>query len=129
MRFWNATGTVTSCTFLGNSGRESGGGLGLKSASVTLVSCLFSGNNSDNGGGIYLEDASYLAADTTTFDNNIASQDGPQGFVMNGCEADLTCCVTDLTGFAGGGTINLHNEGCTTPVEQSSWGRIKALYR
>jgi parallel beta-helix repeat protein len=129
IKFWNATGTVTNCSFVGNFAGEGGGGIGLKSSTVTLISCDFTGNDAGNGGGIYLEDGSYLAADTTIFDHNTASSAGAQGFVMAGCEAVLTCCVTDLTGFAGGGTITLHNDGCTTPVEESSWGRIKLLYR
>ena len=126
--FWNASGTLTACSFTGNYGVD-GGAIGLNSAAVTLVSCEISGNTAETGGGIYLENASYLAADTTSFDGNIASADGPKGFVMSGCDVDLTCCVADLTGFAGGGTITLHNDGCVTPVEEISWGRIKALYR
>jgi parallel beta-helix repeat protein len=128
IKFWNATGTITNCTFTANSAGD-GGGVWLKSSTVGLVSCTFAGNDAYTGGGIYLEDGSYLTADTTTFDHNTATTDGPQGFVMGGCEAVLTCCVSDLTGFAGGGTITLNNEGCTTPIESSSWGRIKALYR
>jgi hypothetical protein len=48
---------------------------------------------------------------------------------MSGCEVVLTCCVPDLTGFEGSGTITLNNEGCSTPIETTSWGRIKAIYR
>ncbi len=106
----------------------------LNNASVTLISCLLTDNSARNsGGGIYVENsqqgASYLAADTTQFRNNTASKEGPRGYVGSGSEAVLTCCVHGLSGFAGDGTITLNSEGCWTPTEGTSWGRIKALYR
>jgi parallel beta-helix repeat protein len=129
MRFWNVTGNLNNCSFTGNSTGSNGGGMSLNSASVALVNCNFSGNSAYTGGGIYLENASYLAADTTKFENNTASSAGAHGYINSGNEAVLTCCVTDLTGFAGDGTITLNNEGCNTATERSSWGGIKALKR
>jgi hypothetical protein len=128
MRFWNVTGHLTNCSFIGNSGTN-GGAMNLNTASVALVNCRFSGNSAYRGGAIYLINGSYLAADTTEFENNTASNEGANGFVDSGCEAVLTCSVPDLTGFAGDGTITVIYDGCFSPVERTSWGRLKALYR
>ncbi|NIO29722.1 MAG: hypothetical protein GTO29_14345 [Candidatus Latescibacteria bacterium] len=128
MRFWNVTGNLTNCSFTGSSS-SFGGGMNLNSATVTLVNCNFSDNSAYNGGGIYLKNGSYLAADTTVFENNTASNMGAHGFIEVGCEAVLTCCVPDLTGFTGDGIITLIYDGCITPLESTSWGRLKALFR
>lgn len=119
--------TLSGCSFTGNSVTSDGGGMCLEDASATLVDCFFTNNSAGNGGGMYLDGASYFAADTTKFDGNTASNAGAHGYVNSGSEAVLTCCVDDLTGFAGDGTITLNNEGCDTATERSSWGAIKAL--
>jgi parallel beta-helix repeat protein/predicted outer membrane repeat protein len=124
--------TLNNCSLIGNSAKY-GGAMKIQCnggcASVSLISCSLIGNSAQNGGGIYMENASYLAADTTEFKNNTASNEGPRGYIGSGSEAVLTCCVHGLSGFAGDGTITLNNEGCWTPTEGTSWGRIKALYR
>jgi hypothetical protein len=75
-----------------------------------------------------MEGASHVTADSTEFENNTATGEGPHGYIGSGSEIVLTCCVPDLSGFVGDGTITLNNEGCWTPVEQTSWGRLKTLY-
>ncbi|UCG52103.1 MAG: right-handed parallel beta-helix repeat-containing protein [Candidatus Latescibacterota bacterium] len=125
----NAIATLTSCAFTGNSAINDGGGIMLEDASATLVDCSFTNNSAKNGGGVYLEGTSTLTADTTEFYNNTVSNEGARGFIGSGSEAILTCCVADLSGFAGDGTITLNNEGCFSPTEPTTWGRLKALYR
>jgi parallel beta-helix repeat protein len=129
IRFWNVAGNLINCSFTGNSTGSNGGGMSLNSSSVALVKCDFSDNSASRGGGIYLKNGSYLAADTTEFENNTASVQGAHGFIEGGCELVLTCSVPDLAGFAGSGTITLNYDGCFSPVEPTSWGRLKALYR
>jgi predicted outer membrane repeat protein len=127
--FWNADGELTNCSLTGNSSAD-GGGMLLNSASVTVTNCSFSSNKArSQGGAVFLENGSYLAADTTDFENNKASGNGEHGYVNSGCELVLTCSVPDLTGFAGSGTITLNYDGCFSPVEPTTWGRLKALYR
>lgn len=125
----DASVTLSKCSFTGNTAINDGGGMCLENASATLVDCSFTNNSSKDGGGIYLDGTSYFAADTTEFENNTVSRAGAHGYINSGSEAVLTCCVTDLTGFAGDGTIILNNEGCYTATERFSWGAIKALNR
>jgi hypothetical protein len=124
--------TLINCSLTGNSATY-GGAMKIQCnggcASVTLIGCSLTDNSAQDGGGICMEGASYLAADTTEFHNNTASNEGAHGYVESEGEAVLTCCVSDLTGFAGNGTITLNNEGCFVPIEPTTWGRLKALYR
>ena len=122
-----ASAILSDCSFTGNSAINDGGGMCLVEASATLVDCRFTSNSSKDGGGIYLDGASYFAADTTAFEDNTVTSEGAHGYVSSGSEAVLTCCVDDLSGFAGDGTITLHNEGCSTATKRSSWGCIKAM--
>ncbi len=125
---WDCTATLTGCTLSNNSGGR-GGGMLLTGASVSLIGCSLAGNTASSGGGIYLESASFLSADTTEFVDNTAPSGGAHGYVESGSEVVLTCSVTDLSGFEGGGTIILNNEGCETSIEKSTWGRLKAMFR
>lgn len=133
IRFWNSSATVTACEFSDNSALAAGGALYLNDATVALFNCSITGNSADEGGGIYLESslqgASYLTADTTEFFDNTATIDGVHGFVGSGSELVLTCSVSDLSGFAGGGTMTLNYDGCSSPTEPVTWGRLKELYR
>jgi predicted outer membrane repeat protein len=124
----NASATLTDCSFFGNSAINDGGGMMLEDASATLTNCSFTDNSAKDGGGIYLEGASYLTADTTEFYNNTASNQGPRGYLWSGSEAVLTCCVPGLSGFAGGGTVILNNDGCFVSTRAVTWGRVKAMY-
>ncbi|UCG52102.1 MAG: right-handed parallel beta-helix repeat-containing protein [Candidatus Latescibacterota bacterium] len=132
MRFWNSSATLTECEFSDNSA-SNGGALCLNDASVALINCSITGNSAYEGGGIYLNDstqgASYLTADTTEFFDNTATNDGAHGLVGSGSELVLTCSVSDLSGFAGAGTIVLNYDGCFSPTKPVTWGRLKELYR
>jgi predicted outer membrane repeat protein len=123
--------TLTNCSFAGNSAINDGGAMMLSgtAAIITLNHCSLLRNSAKNGGAIYMEGASYLAADSTEFRNNTVSNEGARGYIESTSEAVLTCCVTDLSGFAGDGTITLNNDGCWVPIERTTWGRLKALYR
>ena len=94
------------------------------------------GNSADAGGGVYLDEyhfqqltPSFVTVDHTPFTGNTATQNGPSGFVEAGNELLLICSVNDLSEFAGGGTITMDNPGCIVAVEETTWGRVKALYR
>jgi parallel beta-helix repeat protein len=127
-----SSATLTNCQFRRNAANSNGGALQLSSngdaSSVTLTGCKIFSNSAKYGGGIHLEGSSYLSADTTEFAGNTASIEGPNGYVEGGSEVDLTCCVPNLIGFAGEGTINLHNEGCFSPIRKITWGKLKAAY-
>ncbi|UCG50511.1 MAG: right-handed parallel beta-helix repeat-containing protein [Candidatus Latescibacterota bacterium] len=126
----DATATLTDCSFADNSAQLYGGGIALEGTSVTLNGCSLTGNYAYEGGGICLYYTSQLAADTTAFENNTCRRmnAGAHGYVTSGSEAVLTCCVPDLSGFTGDGIITLNNEGCLTPTEPTTWGRVKAMY-
>lgn len=129
MSLWNSAATITGCTFSNNNTDGQGGGLLLIGSSVALIGGSLTGNTANTGGGIYLESTSFLSADTTEFAGNTASSSGAHGYVESGSELVLTCSVTDLSGFAGDGTIILNNDGCDTSVEESTWSRLKAMFR
>jgi parallel beta-helix repeat protein/predicted outer membrane repeat protein len=124
--------TLINCSLTGNSATY-GGAMKIECnggcASVTLMGCSLTDNSAQDGGGICMEGASYFAADTTEFHNNTASNEGAHGYVESEGEAVLTCCVSDLTGFAGDGIITLNNDGCFSPTKTMTWGRLKAFYR
>jgi hypothetical protein len=132
LRVFVASATLTNCIISDNSVSGEGGGVSLTAASATLTDCSLTGNSAYRGGGMYLttqDGASDVSTSNTVFSNNTVILEGAHGFVESGSAAVLTCSVDDLSGFAGDGTITLENEACTPPVEQSTWGRLKALYR
>jgi parallel beta-helix repeat protein len=129
MFVWNGDATLTNCVFYHNEGSSEGGALCCLGGSVTLTDCFMRRNTAYRGGGIYLRDGAEVTAQNVEFLYNTADDVGPDGFVDAGSQALLTCCVEDLTGFAGGGTITLDNEGCFSPTSKSTWGRLKSLYQ
>jgi parallel beta-helix repeat protein len=131
LKVWASSATLTNCTLSDNSASE-GAGLYVIAGDATLTDCVLTGNSAQRGGGIYLrtqDGTSDVSISNTEFSNNTATQEGAHGFVEGGSEAILTCSVDDLVGFAGGGTITLENEACLPPVNQTTWGHLKALYR
>jgi parallel beta-helix repeat protein len=129
----DGSSTLNNCSLIGNSASGAGGAMRIQCnggcSSLALTNCSLTDNSAQKGGGIYMEGASYLAADTTEFHNNTASSSGANGYIDSESEAVLTCCVPDLSGFAGNGTITLNNDGCPTATERISWGRLKSLLR
>jgi hypothetical protein len=130
---WGGKTTFTNCTIDNNNANGSGGGVYCLAASVTIIRGSIESNTAGTGGGLYLAPFqptnSVVGCYKTVFSNNTASAGGPSGFVETDSEMLLQCSVDDLTGFAGGGTITLNNEGCLVPVESTTWGKLKALYR
>jgi len=126
---WRGEATITNCVFYHNDGGSEGGGVRCVGGTATLTDCFMRRNSADQGGGIYFSDNAELIAENVEFLYNTASVEGPNGFVDTGSQALLTCCVEDLTGFAGGGTVTLDNEGCASPTQPCTWGKLKTLYQ
>lgn len=125
---WNGEATVTNTVFYHNDAYD-GGGFGSIGGTVTLTDCFMRRNSAIRGGGIRLQDGAELTAENVEFLYNTASSEGSNGYLDTGSLALLTCCVEDLTGFAGGGTVTLDNEGCASPTRPCTWGRLKTLYQ
>jgi parallel beta-helix repeat protein len=132
IRLWGVAATFTDCQILNNDA-DWGGGVWCLASSVSLITCAIEGNSANTGGGACLDNynqtnTSLLSSYKTTFSNNTAGT-GPTGFVEADSKMILQCSVENLVGFAGGGTIILDNEECLVAVENTTWGRLKALYR
>ncbi len=67
--------TVTNCSFSGNSGGGSGGGMYNQASSPTVTDCSFSGNSaSSSGGGMSNANASNPTLTNTGFCDNTPDQ-------------------------------------------------------
>jgi predicted outer membrane repeat protein len=91
--FNNGAGTVSSCTFSGNSAGQIGGGIanelggGITGSYLTVSDCTFSGNSAAyRGGGIY--DGGTMTVSGCTLSGNSAT--GPGGGIYNDIHGTLT---------------------------------------
>jgi parallel beta-helix repeat protein/predicted outer membrane repeat protein len=70
-------GTITNCTFIGNSAGATGGGMWNNNSSPTVTSCTFSGNSAlYDGGGMLNTNWSSPTVTNCTFIGNLASRGG-----------------------------------------------------
>ncbi|HPI33172.1 MAG TPA: C-type lectin domain-containing protein, partial [candidate division Zixibacteria bacterium] len=87
----NASPTVTSCTFSGNTADYNGGGMYNNNASPTVTSCTFSGNTANNGGGMFNLNASPTVTSCTFSDNSASFSGG--GMFNYHASPTVTSCI------------------------------------
>lgn len=128
---YEATVSLTACELRDNSTENGyGGGIrGLSNAIIKMDFCVVENNSAFQGGGVYLNFTSNLTATGCRILGNTASSEGPDGYVAADSEALLICCEIDPAAWSGDGSINVVEDGCVIQTEQSTWGRIKAMYR
>ena len=136
---------LTNCTFAGNAAEE-GGGIDCPDASVTLARCIiaFSGsgegvrcNDPDdvtlsccdvygNAGGDWVGHIAGqdLIRDNFSDDPLFCGEDNPdEPFTLH---SDSPCASDNNPAC---GLVGAWGVGCETPVEETSWGSMKAMYR
>ena len=76
MHYYEASPTLTDCTFIGNSANTGGGMYNGSSNSPTLTDCTFTGNAASYGGGMYNGQSSDPTLTNCIFSGNWAKYDG-----------------------------------------------------
>jgi hypothetical protein len=139
--------TITNCTMAGNGALDAGGGIYVMATSdVTLSNSIIA--FSQDGGAIFLDPTSALAVGCNDIYGNGGGDAIPAGALDLGgnfsadpefcgpvntydltLEGDSPCAPGNDPGGGACGLIGALPVGCgDVPVENSSWGRIKALY-
>jgi len=140
-RNW-AVPVLTRCTLHGNSGGE-GSGLYCWRSSATVTECIISGGL--GGAAVYCSDAESLAFIRRCVIHDNEGGDTPCGdyedvlfadpLFCGASARDITLCADSPCLPAGNpwdALIGAEGEGCgpcATPVEPSTWGRVKSRFR
>ena len=98
-----ATATYTNCTFLKNvnTAGQRGGAIAHWNASSTVSNCTFVGNSAGQGGAIFVQKGDVLVANSILWGNT--AQEGAQLFVEgSGDPASLAVRYSDVQGGPGG---------------------------
>jgi len=112
----NSNPTVTNCTFSGNTGTSSSGGMfNYLNSSPTVTNCTFSGNSANNYGGGMFNFSSSPTVTNCTFSGNTSTYYG--GGMANNSDSSPTVTNCTFSGntayFAGGGMFNYINSSPT----------------
>jgi hypothetical protein len=93
---YEASPTVTNCTFSGNSANYGGGVDTGESSILTIANCIFSGNSANYGGGVNTGEGSILTIANCILSGNSASGGGG-GMSYSGTQtysyANVTNCI------------------------------------
>ncbi|UCE02668.1 MAG: right-handed parallel beta-helix repeat-containing protein [Candidatus Latescibacterota bacterium] len=156
--FGGAVTQVTSCLFAGNTGENRGGGVdAIFGTTLTLERSVVWNNCSANGADLFADPAIALpnggalqlacsAVDTTLVSDGggVIEWTGENVFTDPGFCDPAACAIAPTSaGVYGvvdssamladnnacGEKIGPQEVGCTTAVEESSWGGIKSIYR
>ena len=76
------SGTVSNCTFIGNSTSGNGGGLYMSAANGQCLDCTFVDNSAKNGAGAHIYRAQYMSG--CVFSINNATDNGGGAYVSDG---------------------------------------------
>jgi hypothetical protein len=131
--FQNSSAAISHCLLRGNSAGRGGAVSCYYGTDPTLSACsLLENTGTLFGGAIHLGYASgecnINAVNCDIFANSAPI--GPDGHAeYANTLARLTCCLVDLTRWAGAGTITQANDGCQIETKSVTWGQAKALYR
>ena len=112
----NSSPTVTNCTFIGNQGRG-GGMFNYYSTSTVVTNCTFSGNHSLwLGAGMYNSALSSPVLTNCTFNNNYAMDSGSGMFNENDSSPTLTNCtfIGNTADWEGGGIYDSNSSPTMT---------------
>ena len=137
---------LEGCTIVGNSAGFAGGGIYCGSEAVSLANTIVAFSSS--GGGVYYPPTGRLIPSVVCCDvyGNAGGNYGggiPDQTDVNGnisedplfCDAaggDYSIDLASLCSAANNptcGLVGAWDVGCDSPVEQMSWGRVKALFR
>ena len=142
---WLQTGTLNNCTLIDNEAATVGGGVYCGFGTGLLQNCLIAFTGS--GDGVAADEAANAPTLTccnvygnqgTDYGAFVDDQTGIDGTIsedprlcdLQGEDYTLDYDSPCLPGGNGCGVqIGAYGQGCDTPVEASSWGRVKALYR
>jgi predicted outer membrane repeat protein len=108
---FNASPTVTNCTFQGNSAAYGGGMSNELSSDPTLTDCTFENNSASGGGGMANLPDSLPVLTRCTFKNNSTPAGGGGGMMNLAASPTLTDCTFEDNSApdgAGGGMYNEH---------------------
>ncbi|MCY3018454.1 MAG: tandem-95 repeat protein [Planctomycetota bacterium] len=98
---------VTNCTFSGNSGGYSGGGMDNQSSSPAVTNCNFINNTAGGGGGMYNSYSSPAVANCTFSNNTVGgSGGGMSNYYYTSSPAVMNCTFSNNTANHGGGMVN-----------------------
>ena len=101
----NSQGTMTDCTFTGNSSQNTGGGMYIRFSGLVMDDCTFEANSAKDGGGIYNSSSNHTLTDCTFTGNSVQAYGG--GMYNSGGSPNLTgCSFTDNGAEFGGGMFN-----------------------
>ncbi len=141
---WLQAGSAVGCTIVDNESPLYGGNVTCLAGTGTLTNCIIAFSGS--GDGIYAEEAQLPTMSCCDVWGNsgddyggaLSDQTGINGNIME----DPQLCGMDVENYTlyntspcmpGGNDcgvqIGCHNQGCMSPVEERSWGTIKAMYR
>ena len=145
MRFGDVA--ISDCMFLGNRG-GTGGGIGLYACSPLIENCTFRSNYAPYGGGVggnyssptilgcfFLNNtAFYVEGDSLCGDYHDNLFTDPLWCNVENNDFDVCSNSPSLPehnpwGVTVGASVVIGCGECVTPVEQESWGSIKALFR
>jgi len=134
---WNASPTLTQCSFNTNAALGNGGGGfiagGTSPSSPTLNQCTFTGNTATFGGGAYCHDGANAHFTNCTFTNNSGSNDAGGVWLYAASPVFSGCTFTTNTGgsianISGtSGAIGMSNGsqpqivGCTFDQNHAGW--------
>jgi len=127
---FGVTATLRNCLIRRNSSGRGAGGLSVFGfGQVVLEQCEIIENSADDfSGGISLGDGTVLEAFDSTILNNTAPI-GADCLVGTTATATLTCSNIDLAAWDIRGSFSHNMDGCGVPIESTTWGGVKAMYR
>jgi hypothetical protein len=126
------SGTIAACSFTENETGSGGNGAlrFVDCQDLTLTGSTISFNRSIHGsfGGMVILGSSAVTLEECVVLNNQAESPA-DGFLGAGSSVVFRCCELDLTQWQLEGTVVIDNENCPVPIDQHSFGSVKAMFR